>query len=310
MKELYTFADLENWEKATRGISPPIRLGVLGYPIAHSLSPQMQNAALKASGIAMQYARFQIAPNELRTALARMRELGFVGCNLTVPHKLAGFDLVDKVKGGAEEIGAINTIAFDDQLSLGWNTDGPGFERAIREVFEVDLRDLRVLVLGTGGAGRAIAWECALQNCAQLVLANRDFQKAQELACKIGETIPTDSETPLIQVIPAENSILGDELEQTDLLVHATSLGLKASDALPLPAYLLGPRLMVYDLNYQTAPTPLQRAAEQAGARHANGLTTLLHQGALAFEHWFNQPAPLGVMREALGLRATTQKEL
>src|SRR5262245_19455631 len=105
MKEVFKLSDLENWKEATREISPPIRLGLLGDPVAHSLSPQMQNAALKASGIPMQDARFQISPDELKPALKRMRELEFVGCNLTVPHKIAALALVDEVEDGARKIG-------------------------------------------------------------------------------------------------------------------------------------------------------------------------------------------------------------
>ena len=190
MKEFFDLNDLRDWGNATREISPPIRLGVVGDPVAHSRSPAMQNAALAETGLAMQYARFQIAPNELETALRLMCELGFVGCNLTVPHKIAALALVDEVEERARKIGAINTIVFRGGRSLGWNTDAPGFARAIREVFSVDLRDLRVLLLGAGGgAGRALAYECAWENCERLVLVNRTLGKAQALAGRTGELL-------------------------------------------------------------------------------------------------------------------------
>ncbi len=169
--------------KKRADISPPIRLGVLGDPVAHSLSPEMQNAALQECGVALRYAPFQIAPDELETAIRLLREIDFVGLNLTVPHKIAALSFVDDVEERARKIGAINTIVFRDGHSLGWNTDGPGFERAIREEFSVDLRDLRVLLLGAGGgAGRALAYQCASENCERLVLVNRTFDKAQALA--------------------------------------------------------------------------------------------------------------------------------
>ena len=183
MKTIYALADLRDWEKRTRHISPPIRLGVLGDPVAHSLSPEMQNAALEKGGIPMRYALFQIAPDELEAALRLLRELDFVGVNLTVPHKIAALSFVDEVEERARKVGAINTIVFRDGKSLGWNTDGPGFERAIREEFFVDLRDMRVLLLGAGGgAGRALAYQCASENCERLVLVNRTFAKARALA--------------------------------------------------------------------------------------------------------------------------------
>ncbi|MEP6698890.1 MAG: hypothetical protein ABJB09_04095, partial [Verrucomicrobiota bacterium] len=182
MKEIYTLADLKNWTKETRGIDPPIRLGVLGEPVAHSLSPRMQNAALRAGKLDLQYARFQIAPNELSDALARARDLEFVGLNLTIPHKIAALNLMDSVDENAQRIGAVNTVTIDHGKLCGSNTDGKGFARAIREEFSVDLRDLRVMILGAGGAARAIAFQCARENCERLVMANRTFEKGKKLA--------------------------------------------------------------------------------------------------------------------------------
>ncbi|HLW35753.1 MAG TPA: hypothetical protein VKS98_08855, partial [Chthoniobacterales bacterium] len=167
-KDIYTLADLQNW----RDIDPPIRLGVLGDPVAHSLSPQMQNAALKYEKIEMQYARFHISPGELSEAFNRLRDLEFAGFNLTLPHKIAAPELVDRVDDDAKQIGAINVVKIDRGKTQGFNTDGRGFARAIREEFSVDLRDLRVMILGAGGASRAIALECAKSRCERLVIAN------------------------------------------------------------------------------------------------------------------------------------------
>src|SRR5438270_12599208 len=177
-KEVYTLADLRKWEI----IDPPVRLGVFGDPVAHSLSPQIQNAALKTCKIDMQYARFQISANELQSALDLIRELNFVGVNLTTPHKIAACQFVDEVDDNARRIGAINTIKIDNAKLRGYNTDGKGFARAIRQEFAVDLRDLRVMILGSGGAARGIAMQCAKENCERLVIANRTFEKGQQLA--------------------------------------------------------------------------------------------------------------------------------
>src|SRR5438445_8008376 len=178
--ERYTLADLENWREAAGDVDPPIRLGVFGDPVAHSLSPQIQNAALKQCDIDMQYARFHIRANELRSALRFLRELDFVGVNLTVPHKVAAFEQVDETATG---VGAVNTIRIRDKKLIGSNTDGEGFLRAIRSEFSVDVRELRVLIVGAGGGtGHAIAWQCALENCERLVLVNRTLEKANALA--------------------------------------------------------------------------------------------------------------------------------
>ena len=259
----------------------------------------------KRAACAMQYARFQIAPNELEAAIRLLSELGFVGLNLTVPHKIAGLSLVDEIEERARKIGAINTIAFRDGRSLGWNTDGPGFEQGIRAEFSVDLRDLRVLLLGAGGgAGRAIACQCALVNCERLVLVDRTLEKAQALAGELADSFRGPrvlGPEARLAAIRWEERELRTQLGRTDLVVNATTLGLKQSDPSPLPRALIAPHLMIYDLVYRQTPTPLLAAAAEAGARGADGLTTLLHQGALAFEVWFDRPAPLATMRAALG---------
>lgn len=303
MKEFYTLADLKNWE--AKGKSP-IRLGVLGDPVAHSLSPQMQNAALESLGLSERYGRFQIAPDELATALGLMRRLNFVGINLTLPHKAAALSLMDEADEAARKSGAINTVLIEGERLVGFNTDGSGFLHAIRSEFSVDLRDLRVLLLGAGGgAGRAIAVQCALENCERLVLVNRTLEKAQELATELAPNFAGSrvlGPVARLQAIPWDETSLRFQLANTDLVVNATSVGMKRSDPPLFPASLLAPHLMVYDTIYTPARTPLLAAAADAGALGANGLSMLLHQGALSFEIWFGRKAPLEVMRAALRL--------
>jgi shikimate dehydrogenase len=287
VKEIYTFADLQDWRKAAGRAKPPIRLGVFGCPVAHSLSPQIQNAALKEAGIAMGYARFEIAPEELQGALQLLPSLDFVGVNLTVPHKIAALEFVGEMDATARKIGAINTLKVEDGRLRGFNTDGRGFARAIREEFSVDVRDLRILILGAGGAARGIALQCAKENCEQL----REFFAGPRLLGPVSR----------LQAIGLDEAALRFQIANVDLLVNATPLGLRRGDALPIPARLLAPHLMVYDTVYASGPTPLVSEAVEAGARAANGLSMLLHQGALAFEIWFDRAAPLEVMRRALG---------
>jgi shikimate dehydrogenase len=302
--ERYTLADLENWREAGADLDPPIRLGVLGDPVAHSLSPQMQNAALRACKIDMQYARFHIRTNELRSALRFLRELDFIGVNLTVPHKIAAFTQVDEADERARRAEAVNTIRLRDKKLIASNTDGKGFLRAIRTEFSVDVRDLRVMVLGAGGGtGHAIAWQCALENCERLVLANRTLEKASALAERLQPFFAGPrvlGPVARLEAMPLDEAALRAQLAHVDLIVNATPLGMNPSDPSPIPTRLLAPHHMVFDTVYGPSRTSLLRAADEAGARGANGLSMLLHQGALSFSIWFDREAPIDVMRAAL----------
>jgi shikimate dehydrogenase len=302
--ERYTLADLENWRDATRHVNPPIRLGLFGDPVAHSLSPQMQNAALKHCKIDMQYARFHIRANELRGALRFLRELDFTGVNLTVPHKIAGFAQIDGADETATRAGAVNTICLRDKKLIASNTDGEGFLRAIRSEFSVDVRDLRVIVLGAGGGtGRAIAWQCALENCERLVLVNRTLEKAKTLAEQLRSFFAGPrvlGPVARLEAVPWDEAALRAQLADVDLIVNATPLGMNRSDPAPIAARLVAPHHMVFDAVYGPTKTSFLRAADEAGARGANGLSMLLHQGALSFSIWFDREAPIEVMRAAL----------
>jgi len=304
MTERYTLADLENWPQAARDVDPPIRLGVFGDPVAHSLSPQMQNAALKHCKIDMQYARFHIRANELRSALHFLRELDFIGINLTVPHKIAAFDQIDEADQHATRTEAANTIRVRDGKLIGSNTDGEGFVRAIRTEFSVDVRDLRVMVIGAGGGtGHAIAWQCALENCERLVLVNRTLEKAMALADRLRPFFAGPrvlGPVARLEAVPWDEAALRAQLQDIDLIVNATPLGMNPSDPAPIATRLLAPHHMVFDTVYGPSRTALVRAADEAGARGANGLSMLLHQGALSFSIWFDRDAPIDVMRAAL----------
>jgi shikimate dehydrogenase len=300
----YTLADLEKWSEVARDVDPPIRLGVLGDPVAHSLSPQMQNAALRAFEINMQYARFHIRANELRSALRFVRELDFVGINLTVPHKIAGLTQIDVADESASRCGAVNTLRLHENKLIGSNTDAEGFSRAVRSEFSIDLRDLRVMILGAGGGtGHAIAWQCALENCERLVLVNRSPAKTSALINRLRSFF---AEPRVLGPVARLDAVRWDEtavraqLADIDLIVNATPLGMNPSDPAPIPARLLAPHHIVFDCVYRPSKTALLRAADEAGARGVNGLSMLLHQGALSFSLWFNREAPLDAMRSAL----------
>lgn len=304
--ERYTLADLENWAEIARDVNPPIRLGVFGDPVAHSLSPQMQNTALHACEISMQYARFHIRPNELRSALRFMRDLEFVGINLTLPHKIAGLTQIDVPDESAKNCGAVNTVRLHDKKLLGSNTDAEGFSRAVRNEFSMDLRDLRVMILGAGGGtGRAIAWQCALESCERLVLVNRTLSKTSATVERLRHFF-TEARVlgPVarIEAAPWDEAAIRAQLADIDLIVNATPLGMNPSDPAPIPTRLLAPHHFVFECVYGAAKTALLRAAEEAGARGANGLSMLPHQGALSFSTWFNREAPIEAMRSAIAL--------
>jgi shikimate dehydrogenase len=200
-------------------------------------------------------------------------------------------------------MGAINTVRIDNAKLRGYNTDGKGFARAVRQEFAVDLRDLRVMILGAGGAARAIALQCARENCERLVITSRTFATAQKLAEELREYFAGPrvlGPVPRLQAIPWEEAAIRFQIAHLDLIVNATPLGLKRSDPSPIPARLLAPHLMIYDTVYREGQTPFVSAAIEAGARAANGLAMLLYQGALAFEIWFEREAPIQAMREAL----------
>jgi shikimate dehydrogenase len=254
----------------------------------------------------MQYARFHIRANELRSALRFLRELDFVGINLTVPHKITGLAQTDAADESAARYGAVNTVCLHDKKLLGSNTDAEGFSRAVRSEFSIDLRDLRVMILGAGGGtGHAIAWQCALENCERLVLVNRTPAKTSAIVERLR---PFFAEPRVLGPVARLEAVRWDEatvraqLADIDLIVNATPLGMNSSDPAPIPARLLAPHHIVFDCLYRPSKTALLRAADEAGARGANGLSMLLHQGALSFSLWFNRDAPIEAMRSAIAL--------
>lgn len=298
MKEVYDFADLRVWEQASAEAQPPLRLAVLGDPVAHSASPPMHNAALAACGIAARYGRLHVRPEELRAALRLLPEKGFLGVNCTIPHKAAALAAVDEADESARRAGSVNTIAVGADGKLrGWSTDGPGFTRAVREQLGVELRDVRVAILGAGGgAGRAIAFECATAGAPRLALINRHVEKLQPLAEALAALIPRDA----LALVPWDEAGLARAFAEVDLIVNCSPVGLQPGDPSPVSAASLAGRHLLYDTIYTAGRTPFMRAGDAAGARSANGLSMLLHQGVLAFEIWFERPAPLEAMRAAL----------
>lgn len=293
MAKFYTLTDLIDGAPDF----PHAVLSVFGDPVAHSLSPQLHNPALRECGIAGEYVRIEVKEAEFRQALRRIQEMGFYGTNVTIPHKFTALDSVDVVSDQARKLGAVNTIIFSDGKALGENSDGPGFVRAVREAFGVGVGDVRVLVIGAGGgAGRAVAVQCALENCQELVLMNRTLDKAQALKDEIKAYFPEHR----IRVMEWNLDEITSVLPQVDLVINGTSLGMKPDDAPVLAGGVLSSQHLAYDMVYRPYETTFLKEAKAAGAKTINGLPMLLHQGAVSFEWWFNRPAPIDVMRAGL----------
>jgi shikimate dehydrogenase len=242
----------------------------------------------------------------LRAALRLLQELDFVGVNLTVPHKIAGLTQVDAVDESAVRCGAVNTVRLHDRKLIGSNTDAEGFSRAVRSEFSIDLRDLRVMILGAGGGtGQAIAWQCALENCERLVMVNRTVTKMSATVERLRPFFAGArvlGPVARLEALPWEETAVRGQLADVDLIVNATPLGMNPRDPAPIPARLLAPHHIVFDCVYRPSKTALLRAADEAGARGANGLSMLLHQGSLSFSIWFNREAPIEAMRSAIAL--------
>lgn len=295
MKQVYTLEDLGTRELLDAGAEKPARLAVIGHPIAHSASPQMHQAALDEIGVDARYVRIDIETGHVGEAFRRMRALGFYGCNVTVPHKLEAMEWCE-VHPDAKALGAVNTIRFDEDLTLGFNTDGPGFASAVGEVFAVDLAALDIVIAGAGGgAGQAIASQACLSGVGKLILVNRTVEKLVPLVERLKRIRP---ETEVI-ALAFDHPKLAAYCLACDLIVNTSSVGLKQSDRSILGAGCLKRLHLVYDTIYQPPVTPFLALANKAGCRTANGLSMLIHQGALAFQHWFPGSEPLAVMRAA-----------
>ena len=296
---MHTIDDLVSRDALDAGADKPARLAVLGWPVAHSASPGMHQPALDAAGIDARYIRLEVEPGKIPIAFERMRALGFIGCNVTVPHKLAAMENCTAVDPAARAIGAVNTVRFEPDAIRGFNTDGPGFERAVADDFGVSLGTLKTAIIGAGGgAGQALATQCVLSGVPSLVLANRSYDKLAPMVDKLGALGGKTEIVPLALDDPR----LAARCVECDLIVNTSSVGLKPGDPSVLTAEFMRPGHLVYDTIYQPAVTPLLALAASRGCRTANGLTMLLHQGALAFQHWFPGTDPLATMRAALAI--------
>ena len=240
----------------------------------------------------------QVPPGSVKEALGLFAQNGFIGVNCTIPHKFEALEAMDEVDPLARQLGAVNTVLIRDSRLTGFNSDGPGFLRSVEEAFGRRVQDLYVLVVGAGGgAGRAVAVQSALVDCRSLVLANRTRDKIVALE----QECTTLSTGTMVRAVEWTDAAIREVLPDIDLIVNATPLGMKPGDAALFDQRLITSEHLVFDMVYRSdGDTPLIAAAKAAGAKTCDGLTLLLHQGAISFAHWFGEPVPLAEMRAGL----------
>lgn len=255
--------------------------GIVGFPLGHSLSPGMHNTAFRAVGLNAVYLAFET--REINDCLRGMRALGIKGLSVTLPHKSAVIPLLDKVEDRAKRIGAVNTIVNSNGRLKGYNTDAVGALRSLQGV--VDLPKRRCLIVGAGGAARAIAFMLKELDC-ELIIANRSKERGEELAASLG--------CPFVPL---------DEIKdiKTDLIIQTTSVGMHPDiDQCPVPENLLRKGTTVMDIIYNPLETKLLKLAKKNGCRTISGLGMFIYQGAEQFRLWTGLEAPVEVMTRAV----------
>jgi shikimate dehydrogenase len=269
--------------------------GIIGDPVKHTISPAMHNAAFTHSGLDYIYVPFHVTQEDLGEAINGLKAMHIRGLNVTIPHKVRVIPLLDEVDLLAQQIGAVNTIVNNEGVLKGYNTDGVGFLKALYEN-EIDPKNKNIIIVGAGGASRAISFTLASKG-ANIIILNRlfDLEWAVNLATDINNRYHTD-----IQALELKENNLSKAIATADLLVNTTSVGMSPyTENSPVESRFLKPGLLVCDIVYNPLETKLIDEAKKAGAKTQDGLGMLVWQGAMAFEYWTGQKAPVDIMREA-----------
>jgi len=268
--------------------------GIIGDPIEHTLSPAMHNAAFEELNLDFVYVAFRVRKEDLRDAIIGAKSLDVHGLNVTMPHKNAVMKYLDEIDSTARAIGAVNTILNNKGRLIGYNTDGIGALKALKEN-GITPKGKKLLLLGAGGAGKAIAFQAA-QEVEELVILNRTPQKAKKLA----EVLRKEFKKK-INGNALSTQIIKEELRDADILVNATSVGMHPNiDQSLVPKSLLRPDLCVMDIVYDPIETKLAKDAKTVGAKVISGIEMLVYQGAASFEIWTNHKAPVKVMKQTV----------
>jgi shikimate dehydrogenase len=273
----------------------PTLVGLIGWPVEHSVSPAMHNAAFERLGLDWRYVLLPAGPGGFATVVHGLRQPPFRGANVTVPHKQAVVDHLDSISDAARGIGAVNTIIAGSGHLAGHNTDAEGFLAALRQA-GLELAGCRALVLGAGGAARSVVYALASERC-RVTIHNRTHSRAQHLV----EDLQSAELPGTVDRVGTHTNLSQLDLGRFDLLVNATSVGMwPDTDASPWPEGLAMPgHWTVFDLVYNPVDTQLLSQARASGATPIGGLSMLVHQGALAFQLWTGQQAPVGLMQAA-----------
>ena len=267
--------------------------GLIGYPVKHSLSPLMHNAAFSSLKIDAEYRLFEVKPQELKDFIGSLVQRNICGLNVTIPHKESVAPLLDSVSPEARLIGAVNTIKVADRKLEGFNTDGEGFLEHIKGELHFDPEGKKISMIGAGGAARAVSVILSKSKAKRLNIFDVDKPKASALVNHLKDNFKNVEFKAVVSI---------DELDagESDLLVNATPIGMKDSDPCLIEDRSLHKDILVYDLIYNPKETKLLKAAKSKGAKVSNGLGMLLYQGAIAFQIWTGKAAPIEIMRAAL----------
>lgn len=270
--------------------------GLIGYPVKHSLSPLMHNAAFKALNLDASYELFELKPQELEAFFKTLPQKNISGLNVTIPYKEQVLPFLDKIAEQAELIGAVNTIAVSTDKLEGFNTDGDGFLRHLKDDLGFDPEGKNISVIGAGGAGKAVTVTLSKAGARSIFIYDIEKSKSEKLISHLKENFSN------VEFKQAD-SIEGLDIKGSGLLVNATPIGMRESDPLIISPEFISKGLLVYDLIYNPKETKLLKLAKERGALVSNGLGMLLCQGALSFEIWTGEKAPKDVMRKALEVR-------
>ena len=280
------------WSELCSQPNNSLRLAVIGDPIAHSKSPVMHNAALVALGIEGEYIPLHVSRQDLGEAISRMKELGFRGINVTIPHKVDVMAYVDQLDESATIIGAVNTIVNDNGYLTGYNTDGIGYVRSLKDETHVSLRGKSIMVLGAGGAARGIVHALAQEEPKTIIIANRTEDKAVQLARE------WNSMGNIHGVAMDESTSL---LTGMDIVINTTSIGMHPHmDQSAIDPECIPAGIIVSDLIYNPLTTELLKRSYERGCTIHGGLGMFVNQGAYALEYWTGMPAPIDQMRQAV----------
>ncbi|MDI6791290.1 MAG: shikimate dehydrogenase [bacterium] len=272
-------------------------IGIIGYPIKHTLSPAMHNAAFDTLHLNMVYLPLPIKPDNFEAAVKGLLSLdNLIGLNVTMPYKERVMGLLDEVSPEADALGAVNTVCRTKDKWAGYNTDGEGYLDSLKKNPGIDPSGQEVVIIGAGGACRAVAFSLAKLGVGSLTLINRTVSRAVTLTGEIKKFFGDIT----VAAIGLEDAALPKYINKARLLINATSLGMKPGDPLPVDPALIHPGLIVSDLIYNPRETNLLKEAKARGAGTVEGIGMFVHQGALAFELWTGQEAPLEIMRQVV----------